>query len=131
MISSVEYRRPDGSYVAIVGGLPYHVLQDDPLHADVLAWVSEHGEPPLEPPPPVEPSRVLTRIYKADIWRRATDAEAVTIDGALQVQPVRMRRLWDDAQWLETTDELYPVLEAAFVTAFGAQRAAELLEPTA
>lgn len=131
MITSLEFRRPDGSYVATVNQLPYHVLQEDPLYADAQAWVAEHGDPPFEPLPPVLPLPVRTRIFKADIWRRATDAEAVTIDAALQAQPVRLRRLWDDAQWLETTDELYPSLQAAFVAAFGAARAAELLEPSA
>lgn len=121
--------------------MPAHTTETRPPAFDVQmerarwtgeAWTVEPlpvGPPdlPVDPPPPL----VLTRIFKADIWRRTTDAEAAIIDGALQAQPVRMRRLWDDSQWLETTDELYPTLEAAFVAAFGAKRAAELLAPSA
>lgn len=72
-----------------------------------------------------------TVIYKADIWRRATDAEATTIDAALNAQPVRLRRMWQDSQTLATSDEMYPLVSAAFAQAFGSARAAELLEPTA
>jgi hypothetical protein len=76
------------------------------------------------PPPPPPPPR---RIAKADIWRRATDAEAVTLDALLNAQPVRLRRMWADAQFLSTDDDLYPSVESALTTAFGAARAAELL----
>lgn len=72
-----------------------------------------------------------TVIFKADIWRRATDAEAATIDAALNAQPVRLRRMWQDSQTLATSDEMYPLVSAAFAQAFGSARAAELLEPTA
>lgn len=76
------------------------------------------------PPPPPPPPR---RIAKADIWRRATDAEAVTLDALLSAQPVRLRRMWADAQFLSTDDGLFPTVQAALVQAFGASRAAELL----
>lgn len=72
-----------------------------------------------------------TIIYKADIWRRASDAEAVIIDAALNAQPIRLRRMWQDSQTLATTDEMYPVVLQAFQAAFGVERAKELLEPTA
>lgn len=75
------------------------------------------------PPAPESPRQ----IRKADLWRRATDQEAVTIDGLLTAQPVRLQRMWQDAMFLSTDDELYPAIEGALVTAFGAARAAELL----
>lgn len=80
-------------------------------------------------PPSALPAKTI--IYKADIWRLATDAEAATIDAALNAQPVRLRRMWQDSQTLATTDEMYPMVKAAFEQAFGADRAAVLLEPTA
>jgi hypothetical protein len=73
----------------------------------------------------------LTIIFKADIWRRATEAEAEAIDARLNAQPLRLRRLWQDSQFLATTDEHYPAIRDAFVAAFGAERARQLLEPTA
>ena len=72
----------------------------------------------------------MTRVYKADVWRRATDAEAAQIDALLKAQPVRLQRLWDDAQFLLTTDELFASVQAGAVSLFGAERAAELLQPT-
>lgn len=71
-----------------------------------------------------------SKLYKADIWRRATDAEATTIDAMLSAQPVKLRRLWADASFLSTTDELFTLIQAAATQAFGATRAAQLLEPT-
>ncbi|GLS18138.1 hypothetical protein GCM10007874_11540 [Labrys miyagiensis] len=73
----------------------------------------------------------LTVILKADIWRRATDDEAVTIDTQLKAAPIRLQRMWADSQTLTTTDPLYPMIEQGFVAAFGNDRAAELLQPTA
>jgi len=70
-------------------------------------------------------------IYKADIWRRATDAEAVTIDAQLNAQPVRLRRMWQDSQMLSTSDEMYPIIKTAFIAAFGRARADVLLAPSA
>lgn len=69
------------------------------------------------------------RVWKSDIWRRATDAEAEIIVAALGSQPVRLRRLFDDATFLDPDDPLFSGLRAGFVTAFGEKRAAELLAP--
>lgn len=71
-----------------------------------------------------------TRISKDMIWRRATDEEAEQMQAALDAQSVRLRNIYAGAAWIETTDELYGVLQAALVGLFGEQRAAELLEPT-
>ena len=69
-------------------------------------------------------------ISKADIWRRATDAEAEAIDAYLEAQPVRIRNLFRDAEYLSSDDALFPNLVDAFVSAFGEARAAELLAPS-
>lgn len=112
-------RLPDGA----IQGL-YNLPQ--PGYAE--EWLPEDD-------PAVTAFRALTAaktiIFKADIWRLATDAEAATIDAALNAQPVRLRRMWQDSQTLATTDEMYPMVKAAFEQAFGVARAAELLEPTA
>jgi len=79
---------------------------------------------PFDPPPPQPQPRI---IYKADIWRRASNAEADTMDAMLDSQPARLRRMWADAQYLQSDDELYATIEAALTAQFGATRAAELL----
>lgn len=73
--------------------------------------------------PPIPP-RV---VYKADIWRRASEAEAETMDAMLNSQPVRLRRMWEDAVHLQSNDELFATIEAALTSAFGSERASELL----
>lgn len=95
--------------------------------AEFAAIGMEAYEP--EPPPPPLPY-VRTRVYKGDIWRRATDAEAVIIDQLLNAQPVRLRRLWQDSTYLDKNDDLYPLVEQALTSAFGAGRAADLLLAT-
>jgi hypothetical protein len=45
---SVQFRRADGSFVMLVNGLPYHVIESDPLFA---LHQMEAEEAPLEPEP--------------------------------------------------------------------------------
>ncbi len=73
---------------------------------------------------------VLTRVLKADIWRRVTDPEAAIIDSHLNALPVRLRRLWADSTYLDVNDEMYPPLLAQLTGALGVNRAAAILEPT-
>ena len=74
---------------------------------------------------------------KADIWRRATDAEAETIDALLRdppsdlgMSPVKLRRLWDDATSIDHTDPLFETIRAIAVQHFGEERADALLKPS-
>lgn len=78
------------------------------------------------PPPPAPPQRT----DKADIWRRVSDAEAETIVAVLGQQTTRKQRLFNDAQYIDHSDELYAELLAGFVQQFGADRAAVILAPS-
>lgn len=69
-------------------------------------------------------------IAKGDIWRRATDEEAEAIVAALGQQSVRKQRLFNDSQYIDPEDPEFADLKAAFVTAFGADRAGQLLAPS-
>ena len=134
-IEALISSRADGSFVASIGGMSYHILDNvefcpPELWLEALQIVERDGMPPLEEAPIIEPPPVLTRTYKADIWRRASEVEAEFIDAALAAQPARLRNLWRDSAYLDTGDELYPMVEAAFVAEFGPTRAAELLAPT-
>ncbi|WP_262299698.1 hypothetical protein [Microvirga sesbaniae] len=81
---------------------------------------------------PAEPVPSFSaRTYKADIWREATDAEAVTIDAQINAQPVRLRNLFRDCDFLDHADPYFIQLKAGFVAQFGPDRAAELLAPSA
>lgn len=127
----LQYRRHDGTLVAIMNGFPYHVIPEDPLFPIAQAVADAMGDDlPLEPLPPIPEPIVLTKIFKSDIWRKATDAEAVTIKAGLLQQPVRLQELWQSVSYISTTDELYTALRAGFVAAFGEARTNELLEAT-
>ncbi|UYW27730.1 hypothetical protein OKC48_04240 [Methylorubrum extorquens] len=76
-----------------------------------------------EIPVPVQP--VIT--YKKDIWLRATDEEAETIEQVLSQQTTRKQRIYAEAQYLDHADPLFAELLAGFVTAFGTERAGQLL----
>lgn len=43
--------------------------------------------------PPADSQPASTVIYKSEIWRRATDAEAVVIDAQLKLAPIRLQRM--------------------------------------
>lgn len=76
------------------------------------------------------PPAILTRTAKADVWRRLTDEEAEVLDAALLAAPLRLRRIFEAAQYLDTADADYPALRAGIVAALGETRANEVLTPT-
>ncbi|NKM30777.1 hypothetical protein [Rhizobium laguerreae] len=51
-MTTLLYRRPDGSFVAIVNGLPFHVTEDNPTFAAAQVLAGQMGdELPFEPAP--------------------------------------------------------------------------------
>lgn len=83
--------------------------------------------PPVGTPPPAH-GQSLT--YKADVWRRATDAQAAVIDTELQKLDVRRRRMWDDAMYLDHADELVVFFRTMLSQTFGAAEADRILAPS-
>lgn len=75
-------------------------------------------------------TRAPSRTYKADVWRRATDAEAATIDAQINAQPIKLRNMFRDCDHLSHEDPYFTGLKAGFVAAFGQARADELLAPS-
>ena len=89
----------------------------------------------------IDPSEVVTfepphlappqRVYKAPMFRKMTDAE---YEAYLQIRagfPPRMQAIFDAAEYLSSDDEFWPALVAAAEQVYGAERAAEILAPTA
>lgn len=81
---------------------------------------------------PNDPGFVIkpTRVFKADIWKRCTDAEYDAIQAVIAGTPPRIQGIFRDANYLSVDDDLYPLVLAGASQAVGAERAAELLEPT-
>lgn len=78
---------------------------------------------PALPGPPV-----IT--YKADVWRRSSAEQAAAIDTELTKLDVRMRRLWDDAQYLDHSTEEFLLLRTTMIGAFGQAEADRILAPS-
>ena len=56
----VLFKRQDGSFVATINGLPYHVTPDDPIFAEAQA---AGADAPFEPaPPPPEPEQIKAAL---------------------------------------------------------------------
>jgi hypothetical protein len=77
-------------------------------------------------PPPV---KLGVRIYKSDMWRRATESEAEIIKAGLALRPVREQEIFATSSYISPDDPLFLPLMAGFVAAFGQTRANELLAP--
>lgn len=74
---------------------------------------------------PQEP--VSYRIGKSVPFRRMTDAEAVTVELLIASASAKFRLIWGAASYIDTRDELFPVLETMLSGALGAERAGLLL----
>jgi len=81
-------------------------------------------------PTPGGPAQVR-RIYKADIWRRATEEEAAVMDNLMKAATPKWRWIWADSMYLQSDDEAFSRVESALKTAFGEKRTAELLATSA
>ncbi len=80
----VQYKRHDGSFVAIINGNPYHVTQSDPLFAAAAeAGVSAPFEPVPEPEP-VEPPLLSKVQWKFFLYVTGFDQAA---NAALAAMP--------------------------------------------
>ncbi len=81
MMWTLLHRRADGSFVVELNGSPYHVIESDPLFAEVAAaaeGVDLPPEPPPEPPPPAEPA-ILARARRSALlvasdWTQLSDS---------------------------------------------------------
>jgi len=49
--------RPDGTFVIQHNGMPYHVIESDPLFAEVEAYLLDHPEALIPEPVPPEPTQ--------------------------------------------------------------------------
>ena len=53
MTWELRHARPDGTFVILLNGLPYHVVEADPLFEAVSAAAAGLDLPPEPAPPPI------------------------------------------------------------------------------
>lgn len=121
----VVYKAPT-PYGDLPEGVGEEEVGPDVLPGMIRAADGTYGDP--EPAP--QPAKsVIT--YKADLYRRCSEAEAEAIEMALMAASVRDRRLFETAQYLNSTDPDFDGLRQAMAAMFGQERADELLAASA
>jgi hypothetical protein len=100
-LMEIVFRRPDGTFVAIVNGNPYHVTLDDPLYEAALA---SGGDAPLEPefisPPQTDEERIV------ELKQLLRDTDYVVLSDYDKDKPdvLAQRQAWrDEIRALENT----------------------------
>lgn len=78
---------------------------------------------------PAPPMGVVT-TFKADLWRRATLAEAAIMSADLQDADAQLRELYLAVQFLDHAAPEFPVLRGALLARFTPERVDELLAPS-
>ncbi len=95
-----------------------------------IGWLLKNGVLVATPEPEAPPAPPLVRLPKAELWRRVTNEEAEAIDNAFAAAALRLRRIFEAVQHLDTREADYPALQAVIVTALGKKRAGEVLAPS-
>lgn len=91
----------------------------------------EASAPPIVIPEPV------TVVYAVDLWTRldggedGNGGEVAQVIAVMEQQPSRIRKIFDSATSYQSDHELWPLLVQIATTLFGAERAAEILAPSA
>ena len=71
-----------------------------------------------------------TRLYKTDIWARATDDEISVISATIDTASLRMQMMWKDSLCFDVTLPEFAEIKVPMAAAFGHDRADILLAPT-
>lgn len=122
------------AFVKVVNGI---VVQKQPYPGDGFLAAPDHvvcgflhDGNAFSAPPLSEQEAPPARIAKNAIWERASEHEAEVMEALLAQQHIRIRRIYEGATHISADHELFVLLSAALVQAFGSERAAELLAPT-
>lgn len=97
---NVLFKRPDGTFVALVDGLPYHVTREDPLYEEAaLSGSDAPFEPTPEPPediiPPITKRQLRLTLVRNDIPLATVEAAIASMPDGLQKQEAQIE--WADA----------------------------------
>ncbi|WP_010660189.1 hypothetical protein [Brucella anthropi] len=123
------FKRGDGTFVAEINGLPYHVIPSDGAYwQPAVDEAARLGNAlPFEPEPEPIPGSDVTILPSVTLWERMTDDEAEQVNAAMATQPFRTRQIFLTANTFRSDHELWPLLVQMATDLFGEERAAELL----
>jgi len=126
------YKREDGTFVAEINGLPYHVISSDEDYWQLAVdeAVRMGGELEFEPAPEPIPGSDVRVLPAVTLWERMTNDEAEQVRAAMETQPFRARQIFLTANTFRSDHELWPLLQSIATQLFGDERATELLAAT-
>ena len=126
MIESAKYT-VIGTILAVINGVELTIpdIEENRHRAMIAEWeaVGNLIEPYL-PEPETEPVIIIPAVT---LWERMTDAEAVQVNDAMAVQPIRTRQIFLTANTFRSDHELWPLLKQVAANLFGVERTEELL----
>ena len=126
MIESAKYT-VIGTILAVINGVELTIpdIEENRHRAMIAEWeaVGNLIEPYL-PGPETEPVIIIPAVT---LWERMTDAEAVQVNDAMAVQPIRTRQIFLTANTFRSDHELWPLLKQVAANLFGVERTEELL----
>ncbi|WP_421460603.1 hypothetical protein [Agrobacterium tumefaciens] len=112
------------------------VIDAETGEANIREWTPEElaelASYPSSPFP--EPATIL---YAVDFWTRldggvdGNSGEVAQVLAAMEMQPIRIRKIFETANSYRSDHELWPLLQQLATSLFGAERAAEILAPSA
>ncbi|CAM5183779.1 Phage tail assembly chaperone protein OS=Bosea thiooxidans OX=53254 GN=SAMN05660750_04076 PE=4 SV=1 [Bosea thiooxidans] len=113
----LQFRRPDGSFVAIVNGLPYHIIEGDPLYAEAEQAGQDLPFEPVPEPVPVtldDFRRAIQAHIDATASQRSYDSGITCASYVGSTNPTWAAEAaaftaWRDTVWTFAHDELAKV----------------------
>lgn len=123
MIESLIYRRQDNTFVGRVNGLPYHIIDSDPLWPQAQSLAQQMGDQlPFEPAPPAPmpaPMPTITRrqlrlalLSRFGVTSAQVEAKIADMTGTPAEREAAMIE-WQDATTYERNHRLVIAIGAA------------------
>jgi len=119
MLQSLTFRRTDGTLVGQVNGLPYHIIQSDPLWPMAQAIAADMGDellfepaPPAPPAPPLVPAITARQLRLALLGLGLTGAQVEAQIAAMPGTPAQREAAMIEWEYATTYQRDHPLVVA-------------------
>ena len=117
MLQSLTFRRTDGTLVGQVNGLPYHIIQSDPLWPMAQAIAADMGDellfepaPPAPPAPPLVPAITARQLRLALLGLGLTGAQVEAQIAAMPGTPAQREAAMIEWEYATTYQRDHPLV---------------------
>ncbi len=119
MLQSLTFRRTDGTLVGQVNGLPYHIIQSDPLWLVAQAIAANMGDelpfepaPSAPPAPPLVPAITARQLRLALLGLGLTGAQVEAQIAAMPGTPAQREAAMIEWEYATTYQRDHPLVVA-------------------